>query len=255
MLILIHSLLLGTSVFGQVKDGPICIGDKFIIKSEILNQDREIFIALPEKYDEVNGSYPVHYALDGNATFRSYSSIVNLKSGIGEIPEAIVVGIPNIDRNKDLDPRVNGPNFLDFITKELIPHIDRKYSTNNNRLLMGYSLSGNFAIYTFLNDTASFDMFLSGAPYRLDLYGKDDIEKMLNQVNTMKSVYASMGSMDRTKQLEFFKIFCESIENINMDLVEFRYEIVSNRDHDNNYLLNWQDGLDHLYRDWKKDPE
>ena len=60
MLVLIYALLLGTSLFGQVKHGPICIGEKFIIKSEILKQDREIFIALPEKYDDVNGSYTVH---------------------------------------------------------------------------------------------------------------------------------------------------------------------------------------------------
>jgi predicted alpha/beta superfamily hydrolase len=238
-------------MLGQEAAKPICIGEKLAIKSEILNQDREIFVALPENYYDTEGCYSVHYVLDGDVTFRIYSSLVSLKSGSAEIPESIVVGIPNIDRNFDLDHRANGINFLDFITKELIPLIDNKYRTNKNRLMMGYSMSGSFTVYSFLNDAESFDMFLSGAPYRLDLFGEDDITKLLENAKAKKSIYTSMGSRDRPKQLEFFRTFCESFENEEEDLVDFKYEIVPDRDHENSYLLNWQDGLDYLYRDWK----
>lgn len=255
LLILIQVFLLNTSLSGQEVMKSICIGEKFIIKSKILNQERKIFIALPKDYEEENTSFPVHYVLDGDITFRSYSSIVNLKSHSEEIPKAIVVGIPNIDRHFDLDPRQNGINFLNFITNELIQYIDKNYKTNKDRVLIGYSMSGNFAMHTFLSDQESFNMFLSGSPYRLDLYDRSHIANLLNNIKTKKTIYTSMGSKDRPKQIDFFRVFCDSFEKIDNSLVDFKYEIVSNRNHDSNYLLNWQDGLNYLYRDWKTDIE
>ena len=119
---------MNTSLFGQVVTEPICIGEKIVFNSKILNQEREILIKLPENYKTTNSIFPVHYVLDGEIIFNSYSSIAELKSQNEEIPAAIIIGIPNVDRGFDLNPRANGVNFLDFITKELIPYIDKKYS-------------------------------------------------------------------------------------------------------------------------------
>jgi predicted alpha/beta superfamily hydrolase len=103
-----------------------------IFNSKVLNQEREIFIKIPQNYGNDDLDFPVHYVLDGEIIFNSYSCIAELKSQNDEIPEAIIVGIPNINRGYDLNPKENGSNFLNFILTELIPYIDHKYRTNEN---------------------------------------------------------------------------------------------------------------------------
>lgn len=253
ILILINILLMSTSSFGQVENKPICIGERIVIDSEVLNQNREILIRLPENYGNTDLKFTTHYVLDGEIIFDCYSSIVGLKSKNESIPEAIIIGIPNIDRNFDLNPKANGAIFLNFITKELIPYIDNKYRTNENRILSGYSMAGNFILYTLLNGQDSFNMFLSGSPYRLDLYKDNQIDSFLDNLKTKKTIYTSMGSKDQVKQLEFFKVFCRQFEQKNNELIDFKYEIATNRNHDNNFLINCQDGLDYIYKDWNKE--
>ncbi|WP_158870202.1 alpha/beta hydrolase [Maribellus comscasis] len=252
ILILLNILLLSTSLFGQVFE-PICIGEKMIFDSKILKQEREIFIKIPENYENIDLEFPVHYVLDGEIIFNSYSAIAELKAQNDEIPEAIIVGIPNIDRGYDLNPKANGVNFLDFMTTELIPYIDNRYRTNENRVLVGYSMAGNFVVYTLLTGQELFNIFLSGSPYRLDMYKSELIDSFTNNLKTKKTLYTSIGSIDQTKQLEFFNTFCSRFGQENNDLLNFKYEVVVNRDHNNNFLINWQDGLDYIYRDWTKD--
>ena len=253
ILILVNVFLMNTSLFGQVVAEPICIGEKVVFQSKILNQEREILIKLPKNYGDIDLNFPVHYVLDGEIIFNSYSSIVELKSQNDEIPAAIIVGIPNIDRGFDLNPRANGVNFLAFITKELIPHIDDKYRTNENRILTGYSMAGNFVIYTLLNGQESFNMFLSGSPFRLDMYKNNEIDSFMDNLKTRKILYTSIGSKDQAKQLEFFNVFCEQFNEKNNGSVDFKYEIAANRNHDNNFLINWQDGMDYIYKDWNSE--
>ncbi|WP_319482493.1 alpha/beta hydrolase-fold protein [uncultured Draconibacterium sp.] len=252
IIILLNVLLVSTSLFGQVSE-PICIGEKMIFDSKILNQEREIFIKTPENYENTDLDFPVHYVLDGEIIFNSYSAIAELKAQNEEIPEAIIVGIPNIDRGYDLNPKANGVNFLDFITKELIPYIDNKYTTNENRALIGYSMAGNFVIYTLLTGQDLFNIFLSGSPYRLDMYNDELIDSFTRNLKTKKTLYTSIGSSDQAKQLEFFNTFCSQFGQWDNDLLDFKHEVVANRDHDNNFLINWQDGLDYIYRDWTKE--
>ena len=71
-----------------------------------------------------------------------------------------------------------------------------------------------------------------------------------DNLKTKKTFYTSMGSKDQAKQLEFFNVFCGQFGQKNNELMDFKYEITKNRDHDNNFLINWQDGLDYIYRDW-----
>jgi predicted alpha/beta superfamily hydrolase len=251
ILFFISVFLMNTSLFGQVVTEPICIGEKIVFKSKVLNQEREILIKLPDNYGDIDLNFPVHYVLDGEIIFNSYSSIADLKSQNEEIPAAIIIGIPNIDRGNDLNPQANGVKFLNFITTELIPFIDNKYRTNKNRVLTGYSMAGNFVIYTLLTGQESFNMYLSGSPYRLDMYKSDLIDSFMNNLNTKKTLYTSIGNNDQAKQLEFFNVFCKQFDEKNNGFVNFKYEIATNRNHDNNFLINWQDGMDYIYKDWK----
>src|SRR6185369_3299172 len=93
--------------------------------------------------------YPVVYLLDGDAHFPSVVGLVQQLSQVNGntvVPEMIVVAIPNTDRTRDLTPTHvstdapfmdsnfartsgGGENFISFIEKELMPHIDSVYPT------------------------------------------------------------------------------------------------------------------------------
>lgn len=60
-----------------------------------------------------------------------------------------------------------------------------------------------------------------------------------------------MGNRDKIDQLEFFSNFCDYYKENKNESVDFKSEVVLNRDHDNNFLINWQDGLEYFYKDWK----
>lgn len=99
----------------------------------------------------------------------------------GFVPSVIIVGLawggtnPNYDslRAKDLTPTYNsqipqsgnGPNFLQFIKKELIPFVESKYRINkNNRTLMGSSFGGLFTLYALFNETNLFNIYILTSP-------------------------------------------------------------------------------------------
>ena len=99
----------------------------------------------------------------------------------GFIPEIIVVGIgwagehPKYDslRTRDLTPTRaanvphsgNGPNFLAFLKKEVIPLIESKYRTaNNERTLIGSSMGGLFTLYALFHETSLFSRYVLTSP-------------------------------------------------------------------------------------------
>ncbi len=165
----------------------ITIGEKKIIRSEILNEKRTLWIHVPKGfYANKNRSqkYPVIYLLDGDSHF---SSIVGLNEFLSEsngntlMPEMIIVGILNTDRNRDLTPThisedlpfmdsiscVNtggGEKFTDFLEHELIPYINSNYPTTTYKMLIGHSLGGLTVVSTFLNHSELFNAYISIDP-------------------------------------------------------------------------------------------
>ncbi len=114
--------------------------------------------------------------LDGERLFPVVSGIVqHLSQGSVEaIPEMIVVGIENVQRNRDLlpsytmmsDSLVYGGSslaFLDFITQELIPEIQQQYRVADYQLLVGHSFGGLFAVNELVN-SQRFDAYLALDP-------------------------------------------------------------------------------------------
>jgi len=179
-ILLLFGLMLFIKIgFGQTKY-PLTIGQIDTIKSKILNENRELLIYTPataSKNPKNNTTlYPVMYLLDGEAFFRSFTGMVQYLSSIGKMPEMIIVGITNTDRQRDLTPTHwiywsdgekdekalhntgGGEKFLSFIQDELIPHIESAYPTAPYRMFVGHSLGG----LTVLNALAKhFSLFKS----------------------------------------------------------------------------------------------
>jgi len=245
-ILIINFLIPNFLLLGQSGNERICIGEKFTIYSEILHQEREIYIKFPKGYDTSDTTYPVHYILDAEVTFHSYTGLVEILNEGEEILNSIIVGIPNVDRNFDFNPKENGYKFLNFITKELVSYIDHKYRSDGKRLLCGYSMGGTYVIFALMNAPDSFSSYLSGSPYRLDIFSDNDINDLSNKVQKTKTLYTSMGEFDREEQMGYFQAFCKKLDTANIDNVRFKYEVIPNRNHDNSFIINWMDGLDYI---------
>src|SRR5688572_14939028 len=93
----------------RVADGAIKIGEKFALQSKVLNEERPYWVYLPQSYHNqmfAPKKHPVLYLLDGDANFHLASGIVQFMAANFhiQIPELIIVAIPNTERTRDLTP-------------------------------------------------------------------------------------------------------------------------------------------------------
>jgi len=81
---------------------PFTIGETQTIYSKILGEERILNIYLPAYYSDTI-SYPVIYLLDGSADedFVHVSGVMQFMNMMQIIPDAIIVGIANVDRKRD----------------------------------------------------------------------------------------------------------------------------------------------------------
>ena len=190
-IIVVLFFLFGINQIKSQNAKQIASGTKHILHSNILNEDREYWVSLPESYNNEETSrkrYPVLIVLDGNAHFKSITGMVNYMSsgynGNTRIPEMIVIAIQNISRTRDFTPdkiitrRENnfggGDNFLGFLEEELIPKLDQEYRTAPYRILYGHSLGGLLATHAYMKKKTLFNSFIAVDPS----FGSWDAETM-----------------------------------------------------------------------------
>lgn len=176
-------MFMTVNLFGQSPDfDSYDIGEEHRLYSNILNEEREIFVYVPSGFwgmDTNVESYPVTYVLDGESQFLTTVSAIDFLSsapmGNDKMPQTIVVGIPNTNRTRDLTPTKGivggdsstidltggGVAFLEFITTELSPFIDSLYATNSHRTIIGHSMGGLIVFEALLNKRDFFDNYLA----------------------------------------------------------------------------------------------
>ena len=191
--------------FAQYQIDNIILGKTVELTSEILKENRDIFIYTPTGYEESDRKYPTLYITDGAENFFIATAIVNFLSRNRQIPQMIVVGIPNVNRNRDLSPSVingtsnpgGGDVFLDFFEDELIPYLDKTYRTNNYRVFFGHSLGGVFANYTLLTKPDLFNAFIAASPYLMydnEYVIKEAESKLDNLSNYDMQLFITLGN-------------------------------------------------------------
>ena len=165
----------------------IIIGKIDSIESKLLNEQRKVWVYVPEDNDDgifLKKKYPVVYLLDGDAHFYSVVGMIQQLSSVNGntiCPKMIVVGIPNTNRTRDLSPTKGnldspfadssmvassggGENFLAFLEQELIPKIDATYPTEPYRMFIGHSLGGLMVMHTLLHKPELFNAYVSIDP-------------------------------------------------------------------------------------------
>ncbi len=259
IMILFFSFLFSTQINAQINEKNIELGKIITINSEVLNENREIFVYLPIDYERTENKYPVIYILDGRGNFAFSATTSNFLSRIQRMPRSIVIGIPNTDRTRDFTPfhdkgsptSGGADKFLEFMEKELIPYIDKNYRTHSYKTLFGHSLCGMFSIYTLFEKPDMFNSFIAVSPY-LQFANQavlNRVESILSERKEFnKHLYITLGnepaytaSINRME-----KLLIEKIEGLTWEISKRESE-----DHASVPLKSLYDGLEFIYSDWQ----
>lgn len=231
------------------------------ILSEILGEEREIYIYLPEGSNR-GELYPVIYLLDGHSLFNYVSSIVQMYSTRGRIPPMIVVGIASTNRMRDFTPSqrsgIEGrPNsgggankFLKFLSQELFPLIESKYLCRNYRMLIGHSLGGLFTVYSFVTQPDMFRAYIALSPW----FGSND-DELLSQIESylsagvspLKMLYIAHEPIDRPEIIMQIKRLTDLMIKYKQKGIEWEYKLVEDADHSNLPVKVIPDALEFIF--------
>lgn len=175
-------LCLLVSPFLAQAQKTIALGTSYEIQSTQLNEKRTINIYLPDGYsDSTAKKYDVIYLLDGGVDedYIHFCGLVQFFSfpWLKTIPESIVVGIANTDRQRDMSfpttvkmnkekwPTTGGSaKFMDFLEKDLFAYIEKNYRTNGSKTIVGESFGGLFASEVLMKKPTMFNNYLIISP-------------------------------------------------------------------------------------------
>jgi len=272
--LIIFFIFLTSQAIGQVpKLYNHIANDVHLIHSRVLNQDRRIYIHVPELDSaDIIKALPVLYLLDGENHFHILSAYIEYLRHWQVIPPIIVVGIVSVDRVKDLTPtnslisfdgkvssyyKTSGGNepFFNFIQKELMPYIEANYKTSSFKIFAGHSFGGLTAINCMLTRPAMFDAYIAISPSLW--FGNKYIlrlaeQKLPNLSMPNKKLFYSVGNEDGTFRDDVLK-FDKLVEYYNLKRFEHEYKYYPSEDHMTEPIPAYYDALRFIYKNWKDD--
>ncbi|GLX79214.1 hypothetical protein tinsulaeT_25540 [Thalassotalea insulae] len=243
--------------------------------SSVLDEERKIFIRLPEHYDK-NKSYPLVIKSDGNFNLTRWHQTMSEFALTGKAQDSIIVAIPNLfwvdSRNRDLVPpyarkdvnieaRPETENdseifgkadlFLAFIETELIPYLEQNYSINDNRLLSGFSAGGSFVLYTIVTKPELFSGYFAFSPAAW--YDKSvvvqEFDKAIGQTSGKPTfIYLSLGAEENEIITGSFKGLLNVLEHKAPDNLSWAYSYSEGAGHVDNPYISLPKALNEYYR-------
>lgn len=213
------------------------------LQSEILGQERRVYVQTPSSYDETAHVYPLLLVLDGEWLFelaRAHVRFYSEHQAMGfEIPRMIVVGVENVDRDTDYvptpDPAENpvfptagkADQFLKFLRDELFPLLDAQYRVAPGRVVVGWSFGGLCAAYAAIATPGLFDAHLCISPAVwwdderiLRQFEKTTLDRPKRMVFTLGAEEVDGCVYDSTKKL-LSQLERDPIEHLSVTHLEF----------------------------------
>lgn len=257
----------------QNQKGKIIIGENISLHSEILDEERELFISLPSNYDQNIHSYPVIIVMDAEYLFELTNAIVKIKASRNEMPESIVVGIPNnTGKRYDMAMQLSYPDgrtffgnadgkeiksYISFYRKELIPFLEDNYRVNHHRTIIGMSPTFGPVLEAFWKEPDIFDGYIVlAAELALKTNsGKTIAERVLHAIQDTKrsksAIYIGKASDDlkrrpKEEALAYVDLNQKLEETANPN-INYRIEILEKENHYGMSILGVEHGLENIY--------
>lgn len=231
--LLILFFLLSCAITAQQLDSIVnnTIYDK--IYSKKLGSEREIIIQLPRDYNvEEDQRYPLFIVFDGDYLFEIVSGNVDYMSFWGDIPNAIVVGINQIDSryndtsvvdNLNFTPISSTANFFEFVGQELIPYLNKKYRTTNFRIAVGHERTANFINFFLLRKKPIMNGYIVVSPKYTDKM-KDYIAQYLINSEDNLYYYLSTSNQDFKSISDDVLDFNQKLDSIDKENIHYKFQ-------------------------------
>lgn len=238
-----------SSIFAQFKLDTIT--------SARLKEDRVISISLPYSYGkEKNKKYPLLLLLDGNYLFEPFSGALKYGNYWDDLPEVITVAIDQgkpFDRELESDvddqnglPIEKGAQFFDFITMELMPYLEKKYTIAPFKIIAGHDVTAGFLNLFLYKDNPLFDAYISMSPeFPKDIETR--IPKRLNLINKPLFYYQSTADGDLKKMQDLIKTLDTNIKTVNNPNLYYQFDDFKNASHYSLVLHSIPNALYHIF--------
>ena len=238
-----------SSIFAQFKLDTIT--------SARLKEDRVISISLPYSYGkEKNKKYPLLLLLDGNYLFEPFSGALKYGNYWDDLPEVITVAIDQgkpFDRELESDvddqnglPIEKGAQFFDFITMELMPYLEKKYTIAPFKIIAGHDVTAAFLNLFLYKDNPLFDAYISMSPeFPKDMETR--IPKRLNLINKPLFYYQSTADGDLKKMQDLIKTLDTNIKTVNNPNLYYQFDDFKNASHYSLVLHSIPNALYHIF--------
>ncbi len=231
------------------------------LESKMLNETREIFTRIPPNYDPENQKYPVVYVLDGEWNFEYVASYLDYMFTHNIYPEMIVTGVRNVNRNRDFVPRPDSffedtgeaGTFLRFVKNEWIKETENSYTTSDERLIIGHSFGGVFALHAFFSDPALFDAYIvlgASAWIAEGVLLEEARAYFANPTDADAFVYMAVGEGDGGPTVPSSRKLAEVFEKNAPKSLEWVFEITPKTDHFKNFASGMHDAFMALFPAW-----
>ncbi|MBC8153042.1 MAG: alpha/beta hydrolase [Bacteroidetes bacterium] len=248
------------------KPAPLVIGESLTLHSGILGEDRSILIYKPAGYAESTASYPVLYLLDGHAHLFHVGGLVNYMATLGRMPKLLIVGIANTDRGRDMTPKPQqgidkdfpsgggATEFLAFINQEVKPFINSHFRTEPYEIVAGTSLSGLFAVNTFLTQPALFNAYIAVSPA---LWWDKQAVPLLAQTALQKPIrkptffFVTLCPDDSPVLQQSTRRIHDLLARRTSDSLTWAYRFIPDETHNSVVHLGLYTALKALYKDWQ----
>ncbi len=258
-------------------EGALTVGEEYSFHSALMTEDQKYTVILPASYaTNKSKHYPVVYVLDGYESqllLASTAMRINYETGPFRAPEAIVIGIPSNNRNRDYTPVHSEVDFLgekqdwllvsggagkyrDFLKQEFFPHIAAHYRVNTHRIVIGHSFSGLFALSDLLSGDPLFQSYIVIEP---SLWFGDDYlmklaEKLDNELSGFSgNLYAAIaldGATELYKKSDAEILFA-IINKKSADAYKGKVEIYADENHSSIVMAGFHAGVRHIFDGYK----
>ncbi|MBU2972342.1 hypothetical protein KO527_23685 [Pseudoalteromonas sp. C2R02] len=242
---------------GEIKGEEVSykVGERFIIKSTILNEERQLLIHLPDDYNKSDKSYPVIFVLDGNSHFRHATVATNILEQQNRMPQSIIVAIPNNQGTRGRDLGAQKDIFLKFISDEVIPYTNKNYRTSNHKTIFGHSMAGAFVIKALASKPDLFENYIAASPY---MFPNDKalftaFDKLFkNKQSLNKSLYLTMTDVaaEGVEVTQALDKFVDLMKKQAPESLNWHYEFIPEQVHMTTPYLTLYQGASFVFSDY-----
>lgn len=142
---------------------PVTVGERRALRTADGATVR-LDVRLPASYGRGARRYPVLYVLDPSWNLDHAAATARFLAATSRMPEMLVVGVETDSRGRDFTPTPGGgiadaggaAAFADRLASSVVPAVDAAYRTAPFRVLVGHSLGGLFAAWSFAERPALF---------------------------------------------------------------------------------------------------